>query len=86
MKEVVILGGPNGAGKTSWAFARLQPALCIREFINADEIARGLSPFNPDGVAIPAGRLLIERIMPWQRPVVILHLKQHARDEDIFAY
>ena len=58
----MILGGPNGAGKTT-AAARLLPAdLNIREFVNADEIARGLSPFNPEGSAIPAGRLMIRRI------------------------
>lgn len=58
----MILGGPNGAGKTT-AAGRLLPAdLNIREFVNADEIARGLSPFNPEGSAIPAGRLMIRRI------------------------
>jgi predicted ABC-type ATPase len=62
VKDLVILGGPNGAGKTT-AAARLLPAdLNIREFVNADEIARGLSPFNPEGSAIPAGRLMIRRI------------------------
>jgi predicted ABC-type ATPase len=62
VKDVVILGGPNGAGKTT-AAARLLPRdLGIREFVNADEIARGLSPFNPDQSAIPAGRIMIERI------------------------
>jgi predicted ABC-type ATPase len=62
MKEVVIVGGPNGAGKTSWALKNLQQTLGIHEFVNADEIARGLSPLNPDGAAFIAGRLLIERI------------------------
>ena len=40
MREAVILGGPNGAGKTSWALRYLDPTLGIREFVNADEIAR----------------------------------------------
>lgn len=57
-----MLGGPNGAGKTTAAASLLPEALGIREFVNADEIARGLSPFNPDGVAVAAGRLMIERI------------------------
>ena len=62
IKDLVILGGPNGAGKTT-AAERLLPAdLNIREFVNADEIARGLSPFNPEGSAVLAGRLMIERI------------------------
>ncbi|HEY2757517.1 MAG TPA: hypothetical protein VGJ01_17450 [Pseudolabrys sp.] len=62
MREAVILGGPNGAGKTSWALRYLDPTLGIREFVNADEIARGLSPLNAESAAFTAGRLLIERI------------------------
>jgi predicted ABC-type ATPase len=62
MKDLVVLGSPNGAGKTT-AAERLLPAdLNIREFVNADEIARGLSPFNPEGSAVLAGRLMIQRI------------------------
>lgn len=62
MREAVILGGPNGAGKTIWALRYLDPTLGIREFVNADEIARGLSPLNAESAAFTAGRLLIERI------------------------
>ena len=62
MKELIILGGPNGAGKTTAARGILPGLLRIREFVNADEIARGLSPFNPDGAALAAGRAMIERI------------------------
>lgn len=62
MKDVVVIGGPNGAGKTTWAFRNLLPTLEIREFVNADEIARGLSPFNPDAGAIPAGRVMLDRL------------------------
>lgn len=61
MPEFVLIGGPNGAGKTTAAQHLLPAALGIREFVNADEIARGLSPFNPEGSAIAAGRLAIER-------------------------
>jgi predicted ABC-type ATPase len=57
-----MLGGPNGAGKTTAAVSLLPGALGTREFVNADEIARGLSPFNPEGTAVAAGRLMIERI------------------------
>jgi predicted ABC-type ATPase len=60
--DIVILGGPNGAGKTTAAQVVLPQQLDIREFVNADEIARGLSPFNPAGAALAAGRLMIERI------------------------
>jgi predicted ABC-type ATPase len=62
MKDVVLLGGPNGAGKTTAAAIVLPAMLGIREFVNADEIARGLSPFNPDGPALTAGRLMLMRI------------------------
>lgn len=62
LKDIVILGGPNGAGKTTAAQVLLPEELRMREFVNADEIARGLSPFNADGAAIPAGRLMIERL------------------------
>jgi predicted ABC-type ATPase len=62
MPEAIILGGPNGAGKTSWALRHLRPTLGISEFVNADEIARGLSPLNAEGASFAAGRLLVERI------------------------
>jgi predicted ABC-type ATPase len=62
LKELIILGGPNGAGKTTAAPAILPGRLAIREFVNADEIARGLSPFNPDRAAVAAGRAMLERI------------------------
>lgn len=62
MKEAVILGGPNGAGKTTTASRLLPQRLEILEFVNADEIARGLSPFNPEGNALAAGRLMLARI------------------------
>src|ERR1700759_759436 len=62
MKDVIILAGHNGAGKTTAAARLLPTELGIIEFVNADEIARGLSPFNPEGSAIMAGRVMIERV------------------------
>jgi predicted ABC-type ATPase len=62
LKDIVIIGGPNGAGKTTAAPAVVPTQLGIHEFVNADEIARGLSPFNFEGAAVAAGRLMIERI------------------------
>jgi predicted ABC-type ATPase len=62
LKDIVIVGGPNGAGKTTAAPAVVPKELGIREFVNADEIARGLSPFNAKGAATAAGRLMIERM------------------------
>ena len=56
-----ILAGPNGAGKTTFAHAYFSNEISHRTFLNADEIARGLSPGNVERSAIAAGRLLIER-------------------------
>ena len=61
-KHLYIIGGPNGAGKTTASYSVLPKILECREFVNADEIARGLSPFNPESVAIEAGRLMLSRI------------------------
>jgi len=61
-KHVIVVGGPNGAGKTTWAMRRLPDVLTIRDFVNADEIARGLSPFDPESSALTAGRVMIARL------------------------
>jgi predicted ABC-type ATPase len=61
-KEVIVVGGPNGAGKTTWAMERLLQTLNIREFVNADELARGLSPLDPESSAIAAARLMLQRL------------------------
>ena len=61
-KNLYIISGCNGAGKTTASYSVLPKILSCREFVNADEIARGLSPFNPEGVAIEAGRLMLSRI------------------------
>ncbi len=61
-KNLYIISGCNGAGKTTASYTVLPEILECREFVNADEIARGLSPFNPTGVAIEAGRLMLQRI------------------------
>lgn len=61
--NLYIIAGCNGAGKTTASFTVLPEMLNCQEFVNADEIAAGLSPFNPEGVALQAGRLMIERII-----------------------
>ncbi|MDX2094735.1 MAG: zeta toxin family protein [Alphaproteobacteria bacterium] len=61
MKEVLLIGGPNGAGKTTAAFEFL-PKLKICEFVNADEIARGLNPLQPESQSVAAARLMLARI------------------------
>lgn len=61
-KNLYIISGPNGAGKTTASYTILPKILNCREFVNADEIARGLSPFNPEGMAVEAGKLMLQRI------------------------
>jgi predicted ABC-type ATPase len=61
-QKLYIISGCNGAGKTTASFNILPGILNCQEFVNADEIARGLSPFRPDKVAIEAGRLMLSRI------------------------
>jgi predicted ABC-type ATPase len=62
MPDLYIIGGCNGAGKTTAAFKLLPEIFKAIEFINADEIAKGISPLNPEGVAIQAGRIMLQRI------------------------
>jgi predicted ABC-type ATPase len=57
-----IIAGCNGAGKTTASFTVLPEMLNCREFVNADEIARGISPFHPEDVSIKAGRIMLNRI------------------------
>ena len=59
---VYVIAGPNGAGKTTFASEFLPDFVDCREFLNADLIAAGLSPFAPESQNIRAGRLLSERI------------------------
>ena len=61
-KRLYIISGCNGAGKTTASFNILPDLLNCKEFVNADEIARGLSPFQPEKVSIEAGRLMLKRI------------------------
>ena len=57
-----VIAGPNGAGKTTFAMEFLPQTAGCRNFINADLIARGLSPLNVDAAAIEAGRLFLHQI------------------------
>ena len=61
-KNLYIIGGCNGAGKTTASYTLLPEILDCKEFVNTDEIARGLSPFNPNSMAIEAGKLMLKRI------------------------
>lgn len=60
--HVIVLAGPNGAGKSTTAPALLKGALGVAEFVNADVIARGLSAFAPERVALAAGRIVLRRL------------------------
>src|SRR3990167_2415911 len=60
--HVYVIAGPNGSGKTTFASEFLQHYAECPAFINADTIARGLSGFSPDAVALKAGRILLEQI------------------------
>ena len=63
MPRLYIIAGCNGAGKTTASFTVLPEMLNCTEFVNADEIARGLSPFKPESVALEAGRIMLDRIL-----------------------
>jgi predicted ABC-type ATPase len=62
MPTLYIISGCNGAGKTTASYTILPEMLNCKEFVNADAIAAGLSPFQPEKVAFEAGRLMLERI------------------------
>lgn len=62
MKRIVVIAGPNGAGKTTFAREFLPHEANCPDFINADLIAAGLSPFKPESAALRAGRLMLEEM------------------------
>ena len=59
--NLYIIAGPNGAGKTTFARTFLPQYVECLEFVNADFIAGGLSPFAPERAAIHAGRVMLEQ-------------------------
>ncbi len=62
MPTLYIIAGPNGAGKTTASTFLLPDVFNTDVFINADIIAAGLNPTNPEAVAIRAGRIMLERV------------------------
>jgi predicted ABC-type ATPase len=60
--SLVVIAGPNGAGKSTLAPVLLKDTLSVTEFVNADVIARGLSEFAPEKVAMAAGRSMLDRL------------------------
>ena len=62
VKKIIIIAGPNGAGKTTFAREFLPTDEACLQFVNADLIAAGLSPFAPETAALQAGRLMLTQI------------------------
>jgi predicted ABC-type ATPase len=62
MPSLYVIGGANGSGKTTLALTLLPRFLQVFEFVNADAIAAGLSPLNPESMAMQSGRLMLERL------------------------
>ena len=62
IKTLYIIAGPNGAGKTTASYTVLPEILQCNNFVNIDEIAKGISPFAPDKVGLQAGKLMLRRI------------------------
>jgi len=67
MKKIIIIAGPNGAGKTTFAREFLPNEAGCPQFVNADLIAAGLSPFAPDVAAVRAARIMLESIAELER-------------------
>lgn len=66
-KKIIIIAGPNGAGKTTFASEFLPKEAGCPAFVNADLIAAGISPFEPERAAFRAGRLMLEEIHHYSR-------------------
>lgn len=73
-RKIVIIAGPNGAGKTTFAREFLPNEAGCPIFVNADLIAAGLSPFDPDAAALRAGRVMLQEI------------DNHVRRRESFAF
>jgi predicted ABC-type ATPase len=82
VKDVFVIGGPNGAGNTTASNRILPASIELSHFLNADEIARALSPSDLDSAAIAAGRLLLEGIEKWAKA---LHSRRRVLDVRIFS-
>jgi len=62
MPDLFIVAGPNGAGKSTYVQRFLPKEMRCTEFVNADLIAAGLSPFAPERAAFAAGRIMLNRL------------------------
>ncbi len=72
--KIIMIAGCNGAGKSTLAPHLLRDAFNLKDYVNADTIAQGLSAFAPEGAAIEAGKIMLRR------------LRELARQEKSFAF
>lgn len=61
-KKILMIAGPNGAGKMTLALELIKSQQTFYEFINADEIPKGLAPLHPENMALTASKLMIARL------------------------
>ena len=78
-KRIIIIAGPNGAGKTTFATEYLPNEADTPTFINADMIAAGLNPFQPELAAFQAGRMMLEMIEACVSQGREFRLREHAQ-------
>jgi predicted ABC-type ATPase len=62
MPRAILIAGPNGAGKTTFGREFLPNEGDCVQFVNADLIAAGISPSDPEGAAVSAGRVVLRRL------------------------
>jgi predicted ABC-type ATPase len=86
VREIFVLAGPNGAGKTTAAKSLLPARLSVTQFVNADEIARGLSPNDVESASVAAARAMLTRMAELLSNGTSSPLKPHfrAKATDIF--
>ena len=61
-KKILMVAGPNGSGKTTMVMELIDKGPTLYEFINADEIAKGLAPLHPENMTLTASKLMIQRL------------------------
>jgi len=77
--ELYIIAGPNGVGKTTFARTFLPEYADCKNFINADLIAEGISPFPPEAAAVRAGRLMLGEIRFFRSAALLSHSRLRYR-------
>lgn len=82
-KSLYIIAGCNGAGKTTASYTILPEIIACKEFVNADEIAKGLSPFQPEKVAFEAGRICTGKV--WWIKKICMNKGKNKIEHDEFT-